>query len=446
MRHADGVHGSAYPRSSTAWWSVSLLTLGAVLSYTDRLILTILVDPVRASLHLTDTQLSVVQGAAFAVIYSCIGLPLGRIADLVPRKALLILAIALWSAGTAACGLAHSFGALLGARFVVGVGEAALAPAGNSLIADYFPPDRRGMAMGVFITGIVLGVGAATAIGGGLLQLAEGSSLRALPVIGALEPWRIVLILAGVAGLLMCAVMPTVHERAGRSFSPGPLRARLLELGEIGRAFRSHAGLLVPLYGALAFWSIVDNALLSWAPALLMRRFAWSPGEVGARLGAIIILTGIIGTPAGGLICDRVTARWGVRARFPLLLIVAVGGVLGIPVGLFGTSAGALASTGCWVLLSSAMGTIAIVTMLDILPQDSRGFVTSTIAFNNILLGFSFGPTLVALVTDHVFHDSRAVGYAMSCIIAPSVLMAILLYAVAMARANQLRALSQSLT
>jgi len=302
------------------------------------------------------------------------------------------------------------------------------------------------MAMGVFITGIVLGVGAATAIGGGLLQLAQTSSLRAYPVISALAPWRIVLLVAGVTGLVLCAAMATVHEPAGRSFSPGPLRARLLELGEIGRAFRSRAGVLAPLYGALAFWSIVDNALLSWAPALLMRRFAWSPGEVGARLGAIIILTGIIGTPAGGLICDRVTARWGMRARFPLLLIVALGGILGIPVGVLGTSAGALASTGCWVLLSSAMGTIAIVTILDILPQESRGFGTSTIAFNNILVGFGLGPTLVALVTDRVFHDSRAVGYSMSCIIAPSVIMAILLYAVAMARASHLHAPSQSPT
>jgi MFS family permease len=446
MRHADGAHESAHPRPLTAWWSVALLTLGAVLSYTDRLILTILVDPIRSSLHLSDTQLSVVQGAAFAVIYSCVGLPLGRIADLVPRKALLMLAIALWSAGTAACGLAHSFGALLGARFVVGVGEAALAPAGNSLIGDYFPPDRRGMAMGVFITGIVLGVGAATAIGGGLLQLAQASSLRAYPLIGSLAPWRIVLLVAGAAGLVLCAAMATVHEQAGRSFSPDRLRGRLLELGEITRAFRTHAGVLVPLYGALASWCIVDNALLSWAPALLMRRFAWSPGQVGARLGTTIILTGIIGTPAGGLICDRVTARWGVHARTTLLLIVAVGGILGIPAGLLGTSAGALASTGCWVLLSSAMGTIAIVTILDILPQESRGLGTSTIAFNNIMLGFSLGPTLVALVTDHVFHDPRAVGYAMSCIIAPSVLMAILLYAVAMVRAGHLRAPSQSLT
>jgi hypothetical protein len=134
------------------------------------------------------------------------------------------------------------------------------------------------------------------------------------------------------------------------------------------------------------------------------------------------------------------------RARFPLLLIVALGGILGIPVGLLGMPAEALASAACWVFLSSAMGTIAVVTILDILPQESRGFGTSTIAFNNIMIGMGLGPTLVALLTDNVFHTSQAVGYAMSCIIAPSVLMAILLYAVAMVRASQVSAPSQSLS
>ncbi len=253
------------------------------------------------------------------------------------------------------------------------------------------------------------------------------------------------LLVAGVAGLVMCAAMLSLYEPPGRSFSPERLRARLLGFGETRRAFRKHARVLVPLYGALAFWSIVDNAVLSWTPALLMRRFAWSPGEVGARLGAIAIVAGLVGTPAGGFISDRVTARWGTRARFPLLVAVALGGILGIPIGLLGMPAEALASACCWIFLSSALGTIAIATILDILPQESRGFGTSTIAFNNIIVGLGLGPTLVALVTDNVFHDSQAVGYAMSCIIAPSVLMAIALYAVAMLRANHLCAPSQSL-
>lgn len=444
--NANGGHESVYPPRATAWWGVTLFTLGAIVSYTDRQILTVLVDPVRASLHLTDTQLSLLQGAAFAVLYSFIGLPLGRIADLVPRRALLTLAIVLWSIGTAACGLAHSFSGLLGARLIVGAGEAALAPAAISLIGEYFPPDRRGTALGTFLAGMAIGAGAAIGIGGGLLQLANTGSLRALPLIGALAPWRVVLMIAGIAGLIMSACMLTLYEPAGRSFAAGTLRARLFGLGEIGRAFRSHLGVLVPLYAALAFWSIVDNAVLSWTPALLMRRFGWSPGEVGAWLGAIAILAGLIGTPAGGFIADRVTARWGLRARFPLLVIVALGGVLGIPVGIVSSPSAVLASACCWIFLSAAIGTIAIATILDLLPQESRGFGTSTIAFNNIIVGLGLGPTLVALVTDRIFHDSQAVGTAMSCIIAPSVVIAILLYVVAMLRANHLRTAAHSVT
>lgn len=441
----SGGHESAYPRPATAWWGVALFSLGAILSYTDRQILTILVDPIRASLHLTDTQLSVLSGAAFAVLYSFLGLPLGRIADLVSRRALIVLAIAVWSAGTLACGLAHSYDGLLGARLLVAAGETALAPAAISLIGEYFPPDRRGTAMGVFLTGMVVGAGAAIAIGGGLLQFAEAHPLHAFAVVGALAPWRIVLLMAGVAGLVMSAAMLTLYEPPGRRFSAAVFRARFFELGEIGGVFRAHAGILLPLYGALAFWCIVDGALLSWTPALLMRRFAWSPGEVGARLGSIAIVAGLIGTPAGGFIWDRVTRRWGVRARYPLLVIVALTGILGIPVGILGAPAAALASASCWIFVSSAMGTMAVATILDILPQESRGFGTSTLAFNNIIVGLGLGPTLVALLTDRVFHDSLAVGYAMSSIIAPSVIMAILLNAVAMFRANQLGAPSHSL-
>lgn len=281
---ADPGRERPYPRPLTAWWGVGLFTVGAVLSYTDRQILAILVDPIRASLHLTDTQLSLLQGAAFAVLYSVIGLPLGRIADLVPRRGLLVVAIALWSVGTAACGLAHTFSGMLLARLLVGAGEAALAPAAISLLGEYFPPDRRGTAMGVFLAGIVIGAGAAIGIGGGLLQLAEAHSLHVLPLIGALAPWRIVLLVAGVAGVVMSVAMLTLHEPAGRHFSPGVLRARLFGLGEIAGAFRSQAGVLVPLYAALAFWSIVDNALLSWTPAFLMRRSRSACSAARARL------------------------------------------------------------------------------------------------------------------------------------------------------------------
>src|ERR1700760_17219 len=133
-----------YPPAFQGWWAVTVFAIAAVLSYTDRQILGLLVDPIRGDLHISDTEISILQGAAFAVLYSFIGLPLGRIADLVPRRALLVFAVAMWSLGTIVCGPSHSFAQLFGARLLVGIGEAALAPAAMSLIGDYFPPSVPG--------------------------------------------------------------------------------------------------------------------------------------------------------------------------------------------------------------------------------------------------------------------------------------------------------------
>ncbi len=131
---------------------MALFGIAAVLSYTDRQILALLVDPIRGDLGISDVQISVLQGAAFAVLYSFIGLPLGRIADLVPRRALLTFAVAMWSLGTILCGLAHSFAALFAARLLVGVGEAAL----YRDVADQrlFPTlQTHALPTGVFFTG-----------------------------------------------------------------------------------------------------------------------------------------------------------------------------------------------------------------------------------------------------------------------------------------------------
>ena len=175
-----------------------------------------------------------------------------------------------------------------------------------------------------------------------------------------------------------------------------------------------------------------------------MRRFAWSPGEVATGLGTFIVLAALIGTPAGGILSDRVTARWGLHARYMLLVIVAMGGIVGIPVGLVPTAGEALASASCLMLVGSAMATITLTTVLDILPLESRGFATSTLAFNNIIVGLGLGPTLVALVTDKIFLDPRAVGRSMSCVIAPAVAIGVLMYAIAMLRARRLQPASRT--
>ncbi len=135
-----------WPSPSRAWWAVGVFCIAAILSYSDRQILSLLVDPIRADLHATDVQIGLLQGAAFALIYAVAGVALGRAADVLPRRLVIVAGILIWSLATVACGYAHSFGSLFAARAAVGIGEAALAPAAMSIITDSFPVNRRGAA------------------------------------------------------------------------------------------------------------------------------------------------------------------------------------------------------------------------------------------------------------------------------------------------------------
>lgn len=422
-----------FPPAMQGWWAVGIFCTAAVLSYTDRQILSLLVDPLRADLHVSDTQLSILQGAAFAVLYSCVGLPLGRMADILKRKALLLAAVTIWSIGTAACGLAESFWQLFAARLLVGIGEAAFAPAAMSLIADYFPPERRATAIGVFFTGIVIGAGSAIAIGGGLLEVAQHGAFAALPLLGALAPWRVVLLLAGSAGALVFLLLTTLREPVVRSVSFRDL-GQHLALAETLRPFARRLPLLFPLYAAMALCAIVDYGVLSWTPAMLSRRFGYSPLAIGASLGTIAIISGVIGTPAGGYITDWCTKRWGAQARPKLAFAIVLFGIFGAPIGFATTSSQALLAVTCWVFVSSVLGIVSIATVLDLLPTESRGFATSTISFSNTIIGLGLGPTLVALASDHIFKSGDAVGLAITMVAAPAILLACAFYYLAIQR------------
>ncbi|HEY2035330.1 MAG TPA: MFS transporter [Rhizomicrobium sp.] len=421
----------AYPPRSQGWWAVCIFAIAAVLSYTDRQILGLLVDPIGGDLHISDTQLSILQGAAFAVLYSFIGLPLGRVADLVPRRALLVFAVAMWSFGTILCGLSHSFAELFGARLLVGIGEAALAPAAMSLIGDYFPPAVRALPTGVFLTGMVIGGGAAIAIGGFLLAAAQHAMFAHAPLIGALPPWRTVLVILGIFGLVMAPLFLTIREPGMRKFSLREIQMRLLSLADMFRAFRGHYAMLLPLYGAMTIGSIVDYAILSWTPALLARHFALTPGEIGAGLGGAAIAAGLIGTPLGGALADWVSKRYGPLSRIRLCGFILLAGFVAAPVGIMATPSFTLASVFAWILISSVSGTIGIATTLDLLPHESRGLGTATIAFCNTIVGLGLGPTLVALTTDHIYGAPSAVGLALSTVVTPAVAICCLLFYIA---------------
>ena len=399
--------------------------VAAILSYTDRQILSLLVDPIRADLGISDTQIGLLQGVAFALIYSFAGLPLGRLADVVQRRWVIVAGVGLWSAGTLMCGYAGSFWELFGGRLVVGIGEAALTPAAMSMIGDMFPHERRGLATGVFVMGMAIGGGVAISIGGAFLALVSAGAFVGVPVLGGLPAWRTVLLLLAACGVPLLLLLLLLREPR-RSGTPAEQAVTSLRsiLGQLG-AIR---GAIVPLVLGCALLSVGDFAMLSWVPALLTRRYHVSAQAVGLTLGSAIIVMSVLASIGGGWISDRMARGRGPSGRLRLACISAALAAPFSLIALVGTERQTLAAISLWYLFSTCAGVAGLASMQEIVPNRARGLGMSFLAFGNIILGLGGGATLTGYVTDHVFHDPLALGRSLTVIILPAALVAIWLF------------------
>ena len=406
----------AWPAPSQAWFALMTFCVTAVLSYTDRHILSLLVDPLRASFQLSDTQVSLLQGIAFALIYSFAGLPIGRMSDVLPRRRIIIAGVLVWSIATLWCGLARSFGELFLARCLVGIGEAALAPAATSMIADYFPPRRRGTATGVFLMGQVAGSGMAITLGGTILQLAQSGALAGWPLVGSLEPWRATLLVLALPGAAVALLLAATREPPRRHVVSG---AAKVPLGQALGALAAHRGTLGPLYLGMALLSIGDFALQNWLPTLLSRAFGLSPGAIGAQLGPAAILGALVGTLGAGTLSDRLVTGGGVTARLPIAVAGAALAVPGALVMLAPSAGGAIAVFMIWLVMSNAAGAIGITAVQELAPAPARGVALALISFFNILGGLGIGTTMTALLTDRIYGPA-GLGYAMTTMAFPA--------------------------
>lgn len=416
-----------YSSPARAWWLVAVLCFGGFISYMHRLVLGVLVDPMGADLAIDDTRVSLLQGAAFAIVYVFAGLPLGRLVDRVNRRAVLVAGATVWSAGTLLCGLAPGFWALFGARCVVGIGEAALAPAAASMIADSFRPEQRGTALGIFLTGMVIGGPAAIGIGGFLLGAAEAGSFNGWLLVGNAAPWRSVLILFGLSGLILPLLMLTLREPERREIGTEIALSRVLAWVIAAR------GWLLPLLVGMALLSVGDYGLLSWVPTALARAFAWPPDRIGLWFGVITTVTGMAGALLGGLLSDLFARRYGERTRLSLAMSAALAGVLGATLVGAGQPEMTLIGLGVWTLASAIGATSGIAALQVLVPGHLRGVSMSLVAFCNTLLGLGLGPTAVALVSG-AYDGREAVNLAIASVVAPAALLAALLVLLARRR------------
>jgi MFS family permease len=391
-------------------------------------VLSLLVDPIRADLGISDTQVSLLLGTAFAVVYGVAGVPLGYLADRTSRRNLIFGGVLVWSIGTLGCGLSHSFGQLFAGRLVVGLGEAVLSPAAISLISDYFPPSRRGTAVGCFLSGIAMGIGASILIGGGVLHLVQLGALANTPF-ATQAPWRLVLLVIGAPGLLWALAILAIREPARRSTDVPRAVASATEAGG-WRATRWAR--VIPIYVVVAIASLVDNAVGAWAPTLLTREFHMDRAQVGVELGILLTAAFGGGVLAGGWLADRAGLRGGWSRK---LLVCLIAGALILPVAAAINAAQVTIVLLCvpaYFALSGIVTACGFSAILDVVPNRSRGLAMSISFFLNVAVGGAVGPTAVALASDHVFGSEAGLGPALSMTVAVSYGLAVVTLLVAL--------------
>jgi len=357
-----------------------VLTLAYVLNFVDRQVLAIVSLDVKKELGLSDTQLGLLLGPAFAVCFTLSGFVLARIADVTSRRTVLALGLGAWSLLTAACGLARGYATLALLRFGVGIGEAAGTPPSHSLISDYFPPERRARAFSVYGLGIYFGTAFGFAGGGLVAQYFD---------------WRTAFLAAGLAGLplaLWIALGVREPKRAAARVDALPLHAVLPAIF----ATPTFRWLMV----AAACQAFVGYAVLSWGAPFLRRVFGLSAGQAGVAFGLIAGVAGALGALAGGALVDRLArrdARWYAwlsaavsLAAFPACVTF----VLARDVAL------SLAAFGVFYLINNAyLGTLWTLVQGLVAPRLRATASATQLAITN-LVGYGLGPLLVGWLND----------------------------------------------
>lgn len=407
---------SDYPRPALAWYGVGVLMLTYTLSFIDRYVIALLIQPIKLDLTLTDTQIGLLSGLAFAIFYTTLGIPIGRMADRLDRRRIISIGIFAWSLMTAACGLARGFWQLFAARVGVGVGEAALSPAAFSLIADSFPAERLGRALSVYSVGVYLGSGLAFVIGGAVIQLVVNTPDISLPVIGTVNAWQLTFIYVGLPGLLVSLWIFTIPEPGRHNLSRAdaasgiPIREVLAFICSARRSFGAH-------FLGFSLLALVFNAVVIWSPAFLGRVHGLSASDAGYALGLIIAVFGSVGIVAGGWLADVLGNRGYTDATMRTGIIAAVGltpFVILLP--LMPTANLALMLYAPLMFFNSFGFGAAVAALQLITPNQMRGQISAVYLFMINLLGIGLGPFLTGWITDAVFADEVAVGYSIALV------------------------------
>ena len=397
-----------------AWYLVGVLCVAYTLSFVDRMILALLVEPIKRDLGISDTQVGLLHGFAFAIFYTTLGVPIARLADRTDRRRLIAAGIAFWSAMTVLCGLARGFWELFLARIGVGVGEASLSPAAFSMLADAFPADRLGRALGVYSSAIFAGAGIALLVGGGVAAAAASAAAVHLPLVGAVQPWQLTFIVVGAPGLLVALWVLSLREPPRRGVA---IAARQEPLAAVFGWMRRHARAYGCHFAGFALLALVFNATIAWLPSVFVRVHGWSSGQAAFWIGSLLLVCGTTGIVAGGFAADA----WRRRGKPDGSMRVGLTSALGVlPFAAAVPAAAspwmAVALLGPLLFFSAFAFGAAAAGLQWLTPPAMRAQVSALFLFVNNLVGIGAGPVAVALLTDRVFGAPQSVGMSLAIV------------------------------
>ncbi|MBC7520215.1 MAG: MFS transporter [Sandarakinorhabdus sp.] len=402
-----------------AWGVVAMLCAGGMVSMLDRQVLILLVEPIKASLHISDTQISLLQGFAVAIFYGLLAVPLGRLADSGNRRNIIAAGAFFFALSTIAGGFALSFGALFATRLCVGIGEATLTPAGSSLIGDYLPPQKVGRAMGLFVGSSFAGSGLALVVIGALIAWLAAHPAMQFPLIGRPKDWQIVFVAAGLPGIAFAFAMLGLREppRGGGLALAANSARDTASIAEVIAFVRTHSRLLVPVFLGLPVLAAGQFGLNVWTPTFFIRTHGWTPAQIGPVFGIMVGVLSTSGVITGGWLADRLIARGRIDANLQVSMaaaLVAAPFILVFP--LVGSPVLALVLLAP-VLFFGAMPFGAGPAAIPVLaPNRMRAQLMAVYLLFGNLLGAGLGPWMIAAFTDGVLKDPQAIRYSIAIV------------------------------
>lgn len=397
--------------SATAWWTVLLLGLLYIVSFVDRLALSLLVQPIQADLGLTDTQMGLLLGASFAFFYALFGLPLSLVADRGNRRWLVVAGVVLWSATTVLSGFANGFIMLLLCRLGVGLGEAVLSPAAISMIGDLFTRERRALPLAVFVTLGAFGAAGSFILAAAVLQWV-GAGL-AFPFVGVLEGWRATLVLIGLPGLVLAGVFAATVREPARTGPPSTVPP----LTEAWRHFVPNARTYIGVFGGVGIAAMIGFGSAAWFPTFLVRAYGVTPQAAGYAYGGAAMLGAVSGAFTMPLLADRLL-KLGFRDGLilPGLVCIVLTAGFFIPAFTAPDFRTAVIFSGLGAFVLAALNQLPALTIQLVTPARLRGFYTASYLCLANIMGLGLGPSVVAFLSDRWFPTATGLGEALTTV------------------------------